>query len=247
MVTGVTGTQKETRVQIRLPDPHPHQVEYIDSLAKRKIIRAGRRGGKTTGAAILAVKRFLAGRRVLYAAPTSEQVGKFWYEITTALAPLIDMGVYKKNEGEQYIERPRTEQRLKAKTAWNPDTLRGDYADDLILDEWQLMDEDTWGVVGVPMLLDNNGDAIFIYTPPSLRSAGVSKARDPRHAAKMFTEAQKDTTGRWAAFHFTSHDNPHISKKALGELISDMSRQSYRQEILAEDDELQLSWLLKGF
>lgn len=114
----------------------------------------------------------------------------------------------------------------------------------MILDEYQLTNEDAWEVVGVPMLLDNNGDAVFIYTPPSLRSAGVSKARDPRHAAKLFKMAQADTTGRWAAFHFTSHDNPFISKEALSEIIKDMSKQSYRQEILAEDDELQLSWLV---
>jgi len=106
------------------------------------------------------------------------------------------------------------------------------------------MDEDTWDVVGAPMLLDNDGDALFIYTPPSLRSAGVSKARDPRHASKMFRAAAEDQTGRWQALHFTSHDNPYISGAALQELIQDMSKSSYRQEILAEDDELELSWLV---
>ena len=237
-------TKERTKVQVTLPRPHLRQEEFVHSDKKRIVIRAGRRGGKTVGIAIRATERFLQGRRQLYAAPTSEQVGKFWYEVTGALAPLIRLGVLKKNESEQYIEKPGTEQRIKAKTAWNADTLRGDYADDLYLDEWQLMNEDTWGVVGAPMLLDNNGDAVFIYTPPSLRSSGVSKAHDPRHAAKMFKAAQEDTTGRWLAVHFTSHDNPHISKDALQELIQDMSKQSYRQEILAEDDEIQLSWLV---
>jgi phage terminase large subunit-like protein len=53
----------------------------------------------------------------------------------------------------------------------------------------------------------------------------------------MFTKAQADTSGRWAAFHFTSHDNPHISTTALQEITQDMSSLSYRQEILAEDVE----------
>lgn len=234
--------KEKTRVEVVLPVPHSYQSEFIDSDKKRIIIRAGRRGGKTVGAAIKAVYAFLDGKRVLYAAPTSEQVGKFWYEVTSALAELVRLGVFKKNESESFIEKVGTEQRLKAKTAWNANTLRGDYADLLILDEWQLMDEDTWEVVGAPMLLDNNGDAVFIYTPPSLRSTGVSKARDPRHAAKMFRDSKKDP--RWLAIHFTSHDNPYISQEALSELIQDMSKQSYRQEILAEDDELQLSWLV---
>ena len=237
-------TTAELTVHLRNSDTHPHQAEFINSKAKRRIIRAGRRGGKTVGAATLAVDAFLDKRRVLYATPTSEQMTKFWFEVSRALAETIQANAYKKNESEHFIELSGTEQRIKAKTAWNADTLRGDYADLLILDEWQLMDEDTWEVVGAPMLLDNNGDAIFIYTPPSLRSAGISKAHDPRHAAKMFKAAQADTTGRWAAFHFTSHDNPFISQDALSELMQDMSKQSYRQEILAEDDELELSWLV---
>lgn len=148
------------------------------------------------------------------------------------------------NESERYIERIGTQNRIKAKTAWDANSFRGDFADLLIYDEWQLTNEDAWEVVGMPTLLDNNGDAVFIYTPPSLRSAGVSKAHDPRHAAKMFKRAQSDTTGLWEAFHFTSHANPYISQDALRGLATEMSRESYRQEILAEDDEIQASWLV---
>ena len=231
-------------IHLRSSERHPHQAAFINSKVKRIVVRAGRRGGKTVGAASRAVQRFLLGRRQLYAAPVIEQTDAFWFEVKRALIEPIQAGVFKCNESERFIEKPNTKQRIKAKTAWNADTLRGDYADDLTLDEWQLMDEDTWEVVGAPMLVDHDGDAVFIYTPPSLRSAGVSKARDPRHAAKMFKMAQADTSGRWQAIHFTSHDNPFISQVALGELIKDMSRKSYRQEILAEDDELELSWLV---
>jgi hypothetical protein len=220
---------------ICLKRPHPLQAAFIQSTAKRKIIRAGRRGGKTTGVAILALHKFLAGHRVLYAAPTQEQIERFWKEVKQALATLIDAGVLIKNETLHVIERPGTEQRIRAKTAWNADTLRGDYADLLILDEWQLMDEDAWETVGAPMLLDYNGDAVFIYTPPSLRSRSTSKARDPRHASKMFANALTDETGRWATFHFRSKDNPHISAEALDEITADMTSLAYRQEIMAED------------
>jgi len=85
------------------------------------------------------------------------------------------------------------------------------------------------------MLADNNGDAVFIYTPPSLHSRSTSKANDPQHAAKMFKEHTNDPTGRWATFHFTSFDNPHVSKEALDDLASDMTALAYRMEIMAED------------
>lgn len=238
----------DKKLIVRLRKPHDRQTEFIGHPAKRKIIRAGRRSGKTVGVAVLGVKAFLDGRRVLYAAPTSEQTDRFWYEVTRSLAEPTKAGIYHKNETEHFVELPGTEQRIKAKTAWNANTLRGDYADLLLLDEWQLMAEDTWEEVGAPMLLDNNGDAVFIYTPPSLHSSGVSKARDPRHASKLFKKAEEDKTGRWAAFHFASRENPHISVEALEDIAKDMSQLSYRQEILAEDvDEAWKGLIYRGF
>jgi len=228
----------KTEVEIHLPKPHARQREFIDHPAKRKVIRAGRRGGKTVGISIASVEWFLAGLRVLYAAPTQEQVGRFWATTSRALDEPIKEGWYRKNEVEHFIEVPGTENRLKAKTAWNADSLRGDYADVLIFDEWQLVNEDAWGLVGAPMLLDNNGNAVFIYTPPSLRSRSVSKADDPQHAAKLFKKARELQDGgstRWAAFHFSSMDNPYLSREALGEITGDMTDLAYRMEILAED------------
>lgn len=228
----------EQELTVRLNTPHPKQAAFVDSTAKRMAVRAGRRGGKTVGVSIRAVKRFLSGRRILYAAPTQEQIDRFWTEVTRALHEPIEAGVLYKNETRHIIELPGTEQRIRAKTAWNADTLRGDYADDLILDEWQLMNEDAWGVVGAPMLLDNDGDATFIYTPPSLRSRSTTKANDPQHAAKLFKKfeaEEKSGNKRYATFHFGSHDNPHISEAALAEITSDMSALAYRMEIQAQD------------
>ena len=224
-------------IEVHLRRPHHKQRLFIESPAKRKVIRAGRRGGKTTGIAIYAAQMFLQGRRVLYATPTADQIERFWFEVTQAFDAAIEAKVLYKNETKHVIEVPHTENRIRAKTAWNADTLRGDYADVLIFDEWQLMNEDAWGLVGAPMLLDNNGDAVFIYTPPSLRTHSAIKAQDPMHAAKLFKRAQADISGRYAAFHFTSHDNPYLSADALAEIAQDMSDIAYRQEIEAEDIE----------
>ena len=170
---------------------------------------------------------------MLYAVPTGDQITRFWHEIVLSLAEPIEFGVYKKYESDKIIELPGTEQRIRAKTAWNADTLRGDTADLLILDEFQLMNEDAWGIVGLPMLMDNNGDAVLIYTPPSLHTRSVSKATDKRHAAKMFKECAKDP--KWLCLHWTSHDNPHISQEGIAEVSGDMTALAVRQEIMAED------------
>jgi len=196
-----------------------------------------RRGGKTEGVAIRNVEKFLSGKRVLYAAPTSDQLGRWWTVVTRALAEPLAAKIFRKNETEHLIELVGTEQRLRGKTAWNADSLRGDYADDLTLDEWQLMDEEAWDVVGAPMLLDNNGDSLWFYTPPSLHSRSTSKATDKGWITKFVKKHANDPKGRWEIFSFTSHDNPYISKQALEDITEDMSATAIRQEIDAEDME----------
>jgi hypothetical protein len=214
-----------------LPRPHEAQARFIFSSAKRRIVCAGRRSGKTYGVALAACLAYLNGRRVLYAAPTSDQTDAFWSAVTDMLRPMLTAKAAKENKTERSIEGFG---RVRAKTAWSADGLRGDWADMLILDEYQLMDETAWGEVGAPMLADRDGDAIFIFTPPSLHSRSASKARDKRHAVKFIQSHRGDKTGRWAEFTFTSRDNPHISQAAVDDLAKDMTTLSYRQEILAE-------------
>ena len=258
-------TEAIERIQIARPRPHSkEQSAFIRCTSKRIILKAGRRFGKTVGIAIRHIEAFLGicpacggdrcsycnntGRvkpkRVLYAAPTSEQVGKYWYEVVRALSPAIEAGYFRKDETEKFIEVPGTEQRIKAKTAWNANTLRGDYAEELGLEEFQLMNEDAWNEVGLPMLLDYNGNAVFIFTPPSLKSEGISKAKDPRHASKMYQKYCHNTDPNWRTFHFTSYQNPLLSAEALAEISQEMSLDSFRREILAEDDEIQSSWMV---
>lgn len=208
-------------VTVKLHKPHAKQAQFRQSAAKRRVIVAGRRGGKTTGVADLAVEAALRGRRVLEAAPTADQTHTFWDCCKRALADAIAEGYVYKSETDHRIDLP-TGGRIRCKTAWDADSLRGDYADLLILDEYSLMDPSVWDEVGAPMLLDNDGDAVFIFTP---------KRRN--HAYTMYQRAVQDTTGRWAAVHFTSFDNPHLSPVALAEITQDLTADAYQQEILA--------------
>ena len=208
--------------KIHLYKPHAKQADFINSTAKRKVIVAGRRGGKTTGAAMLAAKMALSGRRVLEAAPVADQTNAFWENIKRMFREPIAGGLIRKNDTDRLLELP-TGGRIRCKTAHDADTLRGDNADLLILDEYSFMKPDAWDKVGAPMLLDNDGDAVFIFTP-----------NRKNHAFAMYNRAVTDDTGRWGAWHFTSQDNPHLSKDALAEISADLTDEAYRQEILAQ-------------
>lgn len=238
---------KQYKVRLRNPSDNPYQLQLCRSPLKRKIVRAGRRGGKTTCSAIMAAEAFLAGKRVLYAAPTIDQVDKFWNEVKWAFDEPIRFRQLYKNETKHVLQgkpiaitdenawNKKGDRRIRAKTAFNAETLRGDYADLLILDEYQNMDETAWSEVGAPMLIDNNGDVVFIYTPPSLETKSNSKAKDPQHAAKMFKAHVGDPL--WLCIHFPSSANPHLSREGLEEVAKNLTALAYRQEILAEDTE----------
>ena len=208
--------------RLRLPRAHEAQARFLESTAKRKVILAGRRGGKTTGMTLIAIPAALKGRRVLEAAPTAEQTTAFWDRVRHVVAPLIDSGAARKWDTTRLIEFAGGG-RIRCKTAYDADTLRGDYADLLLLDEFSLMQPDAWGEVGAPMLLDNDGDAVFAFTP---------KAKN--HAYHLYNRARANDDGRWAAFHFTSLQNPYLSAAALRDITADMTVDAYRQEILAE-------------
>jgi len=210
-------------VKLHLPIPHDKQKSVMRSKAKRKVIVAGRRGGKTTLAAMVSATSMVEGKRVLYAAPSEDQTDNYWASVVRYCAPLLNGGFAKKNETKRMI-RFINDGSIRAKTAWNADLLRGDFADLLILDEFSVMQSDVWTQVGAPMLLDNNGDAIFIFTP-----------KRKNHAYRIYNQARgEENNERWQAWHFTSYDNPHLSKEALEEIIQDMTDEDYQQEIMAE-------------
>jgi len=224
-------------VNVHLPRPHPAQAAFAFSNTKRVVVCAGKRSGKTTGAAVLAINRFLNGERVLYASPVTEQVTAFWRIVTHALRDTLTEGVFRKNEVDRTIVLVGSPQRLKAKTCSDAASISGDPADLLILDEWQLGNEDAWNLAGSSILLDTDGDAILLYTPPSLHGK-PTKATDSHFVSKLYkSAAEEEANGnkRWLTVHMASSSNPFISTDALSALSENMSVIDIRQELDAED------------
>jgi hypothetical protein len=231
----VATAARTAQLTVTLKTPHDEQRRFIESKAKRKVIKAGRRSGKTTGMGMVAIDGFLAEHRVIYAAPTQDQTDKFWFEITSALQEPVEAGLYKQNMTRRYVERPLSQNRIRAKTAWDSNSMRGDFGDLIILDEYQAMDPATLERVVYPMLLDTDGTLVVIYTPNDEDTKGM-------HAQDLYDEAERRMNvslangeqPRWEVFSFSSHDNPYLSKVALEEITEDMDELAYRQEILAE-------------
>ena len=167
-----------------------------------------------------AVKAASEGARVLYVAPITAQTDQFWEYANDWLAAAIAGGIIERNRQKRTLTFPSGGM-IQARTGKRPDHLRGGWGDYIILDEFAYQDQAVWDKVCAPMLLDNDGTAIFISTPDKRN-----------HFYYMYLQALENED--WAVFTFPSHENPHLSEDALEQLTEDMTDVDYRQEILAE-------------
>lgn len=215
----------DMEVNVDLPVPSDWQRLVLNDPAPRKSLCCGRRAGKTLLVSKLkAVPHFLDGGRVLYGAPTDDQTMAFWESVNEVLHPLIKAGFLYRNKTKRYLEwLTGRDGRIKAKTAWDADSWRGDWGNLLIYDEWAYMHPESWYVVGAPMLLDTGGEAWFIFTP-----------NRKNHAYATYTRGLDPLNHTWSAFNFSSYENPHLSKSALEEIMFDMSEDMILQEIMAQ-------------
>lgn len=220
----------ETRIKLVMPTPYPLQREIAKHSAKYKVICAGRRGGKTTMAARMAVggdkpngfdNGLLDGKSVLLSSTSQDQADVFWEYIKRWLSPLLDANLIYKNEVKRILR--FNDGQIRVKTGSQPDVLRGSGVSLLVLDECAYLHPSAWQSVGAPMLADSDGSAVFISTP---------KRRN--WFFHLYQQAIQADNTDWQAWNFPSHANPHLPKSALERLAENMTDDDYRQEILAE-------------
>src|SRR3954471_3886524 len=90
-------------IDVVLPKLHDEQRRIEQSPSKFKLVRAGRRGGKTTYGARKAVKRMIAQRRVLLASPSQKQVDAFWEKINAWLFNAIEAGLISRDKQKRIL------------------------------------------------------------------------------------------------------------------------------------------------
>lgn len=225
--------------------PHPKQEKVILSNKRFKVIRAGRKGGKTAlevesiaFLSTISAKKlnlsktaFPTGRKIIYIAPTQTQARDIvWSSFKNRLH-----GIAKFNEQRLEIQLPNEDGLTTTIMigGWeNRENYRG--LTDVIHITFDEVDTlrnffISWQDIFRPMFLDTGGTADFIGTPK----------KESGNLKRLEKIAQNEPN--YECFHFTSKDNPHLSQAELEtiELEYKDNRESYRQEILAEHVENQ--------
>lgn len=213
---------------------HDKQSEVHNSPARFKVVAAGRQSGKTYYATASSIIDALAdtswggeplttAHEVAYIYPTFEQ-GKrvVWPRIKLALGPIIESCDVYENTGLIVFPNGR---RWRLLGADDPEALRGPTWSSVVLDEYKDMSETVWKEIVRPALTVVRGKALFIGTP---------KGKNHFYELYRMAEARQEAGDpEWAAFTFTSADNPKITKGEMDSITKDMSSALLRQEIEA--------------
>lgn len=204
---------------------HDEQRKVILSDARFKIVRAGRRSGKTAleveDMSFTSVKE--ADSPIFYIAPTQTQARAIIWE---ALKSRL-FGVGKFNESRLEVKVPTKDKGFSVITVagWeNRENFRGKKAKKIYFDEVDTMKDFFvgWQEIFRPALVDMEGDAMFSGTP---------KKENPnlRRLEKM-----AETDPDFEAFHWGTDKNPHISPMEIKKAKEELDHETYRQEIEAE-------------
>jgi predicted phage terminase large subunit-like protein len=123
-------------------------------------------------------------------------------------------------ESERLVTLP-TGGEVQAKSADNPDGLRGAGLDFVVIDEAAYVKEDAWTEALRPALSDRQGGALFISTPNGLNWFW-----------KLFERAI--TSPGWARWQRPTWDNPSIAKQEIEAARAELGDVIFRQEFGAE-------------
>lgn len=201
------------------PVLHPAQRQVEQCQARFIVLAAGRRFGKTRFGVSRCVWEALRGRRVWWVAPTYKLAAVGWRGLKQ-LARQVPGTFIRESDRLVVFGDGGT---VQVRSGDEPDSLRGEGLDYVVLDEAAFMAEEVWTHAVRPALSDRRGRALFISTPSGRNWFW-----------RLYERGLQDERGEWQSFHFTTADNPHISAEEIEEARRQLPERVFRQEYLAE-------------
>ncbi len=199
--------------------PHTGQETILTNKARFKVVACGRRFGKTEAGKLDVVTRFMQGQRCWWLAPTYMTASQVWRDLKQQCLPAYGLKI---SEAERRLDLANGGM-LAIRSTWHADNLRGAGLDFAVLDEAAFMAAAVWPEIVRPMLLDRSGDALFLSSPN-----GHNWFWD------LFQLAQDPVQAQWAAFQFSTLDNPLIARDELDDIRQITPERVFREEYLAE-------------
>ena len=170
-------------------------------------------------AAALVVEAALRGGHAWWVGPTYQMAGIGWREIKGLAKQIPGTEV---SEVERRVTFPGGGW-VQARSADNPDSLRGEGLDFVVLDEAAFVDESAWTEAIRPALADRQGRALIISTP---------KGRN--WFWRAFQAGQDTTQAEWRSWQAPTSSSPFIVPSEIDAARAGLPERVFRQEFLAE-------------
>ena len=202
---------------------HQKQQEVVKSDARFKVIRAGRRSGKSSVELEIMLFNAMSGkdRNVFYVCPTQKQARSIIWEALKAR--IGRMGTPNESRLEMKVPTRDGGTSTIFVSGWeNRENFRGMKAHHITFDELDTMRDFFlgWQEIFRPALIDTGGTADFIGTP---------KKENPN-----LRRLEKGADSEWATFQFKTSDNPFIPESEIVKAKNELDPNTFKQEILAE-------------
>ena len=199
----------------------PWQEEVWQDTTRFKVIAAGRRSGKTRYAVMRLIVEARQGEALadyLYVAPTQGQARDIAWNLLLEVGKDVIHSFHQNNLHIKLINGVT----IKLKGGDRPETMRGLSVGFCVIDEYADIKPQVWEEILRPALSDREGEAVFIGTPMGRN-----------HFYDMYVDAQDPANDTMKAWHFTTEDNPYISKAEIASAKKTMSSYAFRQEYMA--------------
>lgn len=198
---------------------HAGQLEVYRSPARFKVVAAGRRWRKTSLGALVAILKALNGGIAWHIFPSypMSQVG---WRMLKGLSRQVPGSIVNKSDRMVVFASGGIAQ---IRSADDPDSLRGEGLDQVVIDEAAIVQEVVWTEAIRPALTDKLGDALFLGTPKGLNWFW-----------RLWEYAKSSGDPTWQAFQFPTGNNPDISPEEIELAKSTEPLRIHRQELGAE-------------
>lgn len=206
---------------VELPTLHEAQKEVAASDARWKILCAGRRFGKTRLGVQMCLQVALAGGRAWWVAPTFSIARVGWRDIAASAKSFPREIEPKVSLANMQIDL-HSGGSIAVRSADNPQRLRGEGLDFLVMDEAAFVKPEVWQEVLRPTLTERKGSALFISTP---------MGRDNWFYDLWETAEEAEN---WERFRFATVDNPMIDPEEVEAAKGEVGSIVFAQEYLAE-------------
>lgn len=206
--------------RIYLPRPHPGQKEMLDDTHRFKMAACGRQWGKTTAGLIACVAGHgsgnggVQGSKIWWVAPNYPLAVKIWHELKKACIE----GLTDKSETTHTIVFP-SGGFVRVRSADQPDSLRGETLDGVVIDEAAFCDKYVWESVLRPAISVKNGWAMFLSTP---------------NGKNWFSRLPEELGDELRVWKFPSSSSPYIKPEEIELARKSMSSLSFAQEYMGE-------------